>query len=578
MKKLFLTLFSISTFANAQNDTIWISKFHSLTNKSSAEYFRIIKKIDEKTIQINEYRLDKSKMLEQLCNLNEDKTFNGQATQFFEDGKTAVIFEIKNSAINGKVISFLKNGSKTECIYKDNMLFDGNIIFETKGLYAQHIAKNGLPVVNKYYNIDKENSGYVETFVNGIKTRKSFDKNGKIIGVAIYNKDHEVVNGILGEYSYDSPLVLEKLDHYKNKEITQEVFYLKNGNIREIKTFNPIDKSERLETFDNNGIKIGILTGAHGTPTLNGKSYLYNLTSQSKEVPEDLIIYKNGNYFQKVQYDKKGLKKIQIDYDEHGTEKYRIYYDISGKINSKLTYSEPGKEENGLKINDNHVQEFKNGMLISDKEFYNTGELFSDEKAKIITYFDKKGNKIGSIIFKKTENDFFEQPYDGIVYSYSNNYDTFSGYRKYKKGVIIEEVSYFLDNHLKNIIKEQKLYEDKLFDPTSAYTNKGIPIKEIRNFENGNKKFEYTDSKGYPNGEFYKIVSFHPSGKKIGEYDKNKKEGTQCFYYDQESDDLQSIETYKNGKLQHEKKFHQTKNFFGNIVTRIELFEEIVHF
>ena len=130
--------------------------------------------------------------------------------------------------------------------------------------------------------------------------------------------------------------------------------------------------------------------------------------------------------------------------------------------------------------------------------------------------------------------------------------------------MIVKKIAYF--------------YKDKLFDSESSYTNKGISINKVQNFENGNKKFEYTDYKGYPDGEFYKIISFDSLGKKIGEFDKNKNEGTQCFYYDQESDDLQSIETYKNGKLQYEKRFHQTKNFFGNIVTKIELFEEIIHF
>ncbi len=577
MKKLFLTLFSISTFAFAQNDTIWMSKFHSLTTKQSAEYFRIIKKNDQKTIQINEYRLDKSKMLEQLCNLNEDKTFNGQATQFFENGKTAVIYEIKNSAINGKVISFLKNGSKTECIYKNNMLFDGNIIFETKGLYAQHIAKNGLPVVNKYYSLDNENSGYVETFINEIKTCKSFDKNGKIIGEAIYNKDFEVVSGILGEYSHDSPLRLEKIVYYKNKSIIKEVSLIENGKIRDVLTINPKDKSQILETYDNNGLKIGVLTLDEVSIPLHGKSYTYESFSYNKQMPKSLDTYNGFKLLQSIEFDKNGIKKIQIDNNENGNCIGRTYYDTSGKITSKLTYSEPGKEEDGLKINDNHIQEFKNGKLISDKEFYNTGEIFSDEKADVITYFDKKGNKIGTIIGKKSENEFYLQPYDGIIYSYSKEYDTFSGYKKYKKGIIIEEVGYFLDNHLKNIIKKQKFYEDKRNGPVS-YTNEGIPIKEIRNFENGNKKFEYTNYQGNYDGEFYKIISFDSSGKKIGEFDKNKNEGTQCFYYDQESDDLQSIETYKKGKLQYEKKFHQTKNFFGNIVTKIELFEEIVHF
>ncbi len=133
------------------------------------------------------------------------------------------------------------------------------------------------------------------------------------------------------------------------------------------------------------------------------------------------------------------------------------------------------------------------------------------------------------------------------------------------------------DDKLKNVIKEQKFYEDKLFDPTSAYTNEGIPIKKIQNFENGVKKFEYTDYQGYPSWESNKIISFDASEKKIGEFDKNKKDGTQCFYYDQESDDLESIETYKNGKKVYEKKFHQTKNFFGNIITKIELFEEFYY-
>ena len=347
----------------------------------------------------------------------------------------------------------------------------------------------------------------------------------------------------------------------------------KIGTTSLIKTYNI--KGTTIETFDKNGNKIGTLSGQDGDGTLQGQLYIFS--SDNKETPESMTVYKNGNAIQETKYDKKGFKKIQIDCDENGIAIGRSYYDTSGKITSKLTYSEPGREENGLKISDNHVQEFINGKLISDKEFYNTGEVFSDEKADIITYFDKKGKVIGNIIAKQNENQLYKQPYEGSVYSYSSEYDTFNSYRKYKKGVIVEEVKYFLDNHLKNEIKEQKFYQDKLFDPTSAYTNKGIPIKEIQNFENGSKKFEYTDYQGYPSGEFYKIVSFDASGKKTGEYDKKKNEGTQCFYYDQESDDLESIETYKNGKKIYEKKFHQTKNFFGNIITKIDLFEEIFY-
>lgn len=123
MKKLLFILLAISTFANAQNDTIWMSKFNSMTTKHSAEYFRIIKKINEKSFLINDYRLNKTKILEQTCNINEDKTFDGKDTNFFEDGKTVSIFEIKNSYINGRAISFLKSGSKTECIYKNNIPF-----------------------------------------------------------------------------------------------------------------------------------------------------------------------------------------------------------------------------------------------------------------------------------------------------------------------------------------------------------------------------------------------------------------------------------------------------------------------
>ena len=570
MKKIVLFLFLSHLFCHAQNDTIWMSKFHSLTTKQTAEYFRIIKKIDQKTIQINEYRLDKSKILEQLCNLNEDKTFNGQATQFFEDGKTAVIYEIKNNAINGKVTSFLKNGSKTECTYKNNMLFDGTIIFEDNGIYAQHIAKNGLPVVNKYYNLGKENSGYIETFIDGIKTRKSFDKNGKIIAEAIYNKDDEVVSGILGEHN-GTTLVLQKLTHYKNKEITKEITLLKNGTIREIETYNLTNQSRVTETFDNNGVKVGSFTSTSGTKNLQEKMYSYE-SSTNKAIPKSLDTYKSGNLLQSIVFNEKGIKKCLIDFDEHGTAKYREYYDTYGKITSKLIYTKPGIPKEGLLIEDNKVIEYKEGKITSDKEFYKSGEIFSDRKDDSTRFYDKNGNQIGEIIYNN------ETPYEGTDYSYYLNIDAFFGYMKYTKGVVVEEVSYFFDNHLKYVIKEQKFYKDKLFDSESSYTNKGISINKVQNFENGNKKFEYTDYKGYPDGEFYKIISFDSLGKKIGEFDKNKNEGTQCFYYDQESDDLQSIETYKNGKLQYEKRFHQTKNFFGNIVTKIELFEEIIHF
>ncbi len=569
MKKLLFILLAISTFANAQNDTIWMSKFNSMTTKHSAEYFRIIKKINEKSFLINDYRLNKTKILEQTCNINEDKTFDGKDTNFFEDGKTVSIFEIKNSYINGRAISFLKSGSKTECIYKNNIPFEGSITFQEKGYCVQHIAKNGLPLSDKYYNDDNENSGYVDTFLNGIKTRKSFDKNGIIIGEAIYDKENNVVSGIEGQYSFEAPLVLHKLIHYKNKKIVKEVFLLNNGNKREIKTYN-INKTETTETFDNNSVKVGTLTEKDGIPILQGKRYSY-YDPLFKEIPESLITYKQGKFFEEIVYDKKAVIKIKIDYNEQGYFKNKTHYDKNGKIIGKLSqFGEGGI--NGLDIHGNHFVEYKNGKKISDKEFYNSGELLSSEINNIITYLDKKDQKIGEIDGNfKRDGEFYNSPYEGIVYSYSDNNDCLSGYRKYKKGVLVEGVNYFYES-CNYIIENQKFYSDK----QEAYnTYYGAPIKQIKYFKNGMKKIEFLDYIG--NEEFGKIIYYDPTGKKIGEYDKNKNEGTKCFYYDQESEDLESIETYKNGKLQNEKKFHQTKNFFGNIVTKIELFEEIDH-
>ncbi len=314
-KTLFLLL--LTSLVSAQNDTIWMSKFNSLTTKNSAEYYRFINKKNPKIVQISDFKLDGKKISEQTCNLNEDKTFDGQLIEFFDDGKTAVISEIKNSAINGKVTSFLKNGSKTECIYKNNMQFDGKIIFETDNQFIELVAKLGMPVSRKYYNINNPNSGYIESFNNGIKSQKSFDNTGKIIGEAFYNKENEVENGILGEYSYEAPLVLEKLVHYKNREIVKEVLYLKNGNIREIITYNLKDKSSIIETFDNNGLKKGTLTGSNGTPTFIGTCYSYSIFSYDKETPESLDTYK-GNIVQSFVLDKNGKKKSKIDYDKSG--------------------------------------------------------------------------------------------------------------------------------------------------------------------------------------------------------------------------------------------------------------------
>lgn len=555
-KTLFLLLFT--SLVSAQNDTIWINSKGQLASKTTAELFRIIKKTAPLTFEISDYNLKNILVLSQKCSIDENKLVTGTFSKFYDNGKIKMEGNIQKGILNGSFFTYLNDGTKNKALFKNELMFDGKTLLEnSKDCHRELIVEKGVEILEKNYNKNNRNSGY-----EIIKKTKyiSYHKN-KIIGQGILNQSGDKISGAFGKYyTNGNEMYLNNLDFYNNKrEKYKEVFYYENGNKRQENNLGFNQNIESTNYFDEQGQKIG---------TLNcDLNQTYERQYDGQHItfdPDNKLVYiknyKKGILEQAKEY-KNGVKIRCIKFNDSGNRLYEENYNQKGIIESKLSYSDYNNQpENGTKYEDYTVTEYKNFEIVSHKQYYKSGELFSDLVNNNMFYFDENGLKIGTLTYSITRIDMQISTADKVDYKYpyqGTEYECIDGmlscYKKYENGWLIEKGTF---NDKKKLIKKQ------VFHPENNFQKEMILY-----YENGLKKIVKLFSSDEAE---LSAVYYDRKGSEISTYDFVTKTGTLIFYND--SDDIDQEFSYLNGKIISNKEYVETYNKNG-FINKLDFFE-----
>ena len=558
--KYFLSLLVVLNYfvTNAQNDTIWLSDNGSLSFKKEAKYFRFIKK-NKDNYSISDYYLNGNKKLQQNFKINNDKTFTGEFNLYYPDGNLLLQQNIVNNIIEGACKSYLKDGTKNESIFKNNNIFDGKFLIETETVVYETIAKDGVVLLKKSYNKGNLNSGDMIEYING-KVKRTAYNNNKIAAESFLNNFGLVENGVDYEfYPFESSYKLYVLRFVKNsKEYKNQVFY-ENGSLQCEGNISLINKTENF--YNNKGIKIGtLITGIGKNSSLNGTKVDFDSNGEVIEISK-YIDWINTESTEFVN----GLKTKLVRRDKSNKEIYNENYDSKGKIISKLFYDLKSKlPANGTQILPYKITEYKNKVIISQKEHYKSGKLFSEIIKDERIFYDEKGKEIGRLshynLDQVGENVEFYHNYEYYLNrkKFILNEGKCTGYEVYKNKSKIEKIVYFEKSDIENSI-----YRHSFYLPEIENTYIQRPIKIIEYYDTGQKRQEEIAN---DDGDILLTTVFDINGKVMGKYDNLSFTG-EVFY------DNGSIKKYKNGDLIYEKDYHGTYNING-FVDELDFFTE----
>ena len=558
--KYFLNLLVVLNYfaTNAQNDTIWLSDNGSLSLKKEAKYFRFIKK-NKDNYTINDYFSNGNKKLQQNFKINNDKTFTGELNSYYPNGNLLLQQNIVSNTIEGACKSYLKDGTKKESIFKNNNIFDGKFLIETETEVYETIAKDGVVLLKKYYNKGNLNSGEVTEYING-KVKKTVYNNNKIAAESFLDNYGFVENGVNYHfYPFENSYKLYELSFVKNrKEYKNQVFY-KNGSLQCEKNISLINETENF--YDNKGIKIGtLITGIGKNSSLNGTKVDFDTNGEIIEISKyiDWINTESSEFIN-------GLKTKLIRRDKSNQPIYNENYDSNGKIISKLFYDLKSKlPANGTLILPYKITEYKNKVIISQKEHYKSGKLFSEIIKDERIFYDEKGKEMGKLshynLDQVGENIEFYHNYEYYLNGkkFILNEGKCTGYEVYKNKSKIEEIVYSEKSDIENTI-----YRHSFYVPKSENTYSQRPIKIIEYYNTGQKRKEEIVN---DDGDILRTTVFDINGRVMGKYDNLSFTG-EVFYDDG------SIKKYKNGDLIYEKKYHGTYNVNG-FVDKLGFFTE----
>jgi uncharacterized protein len=563
MKKklpLFISILFICSNIVAQNDTIWLGIYKEVTTKDAARFYRKIQSINDSTFQITEYYLNGSKVLEGKSKTNsETPIFDGEVINYYESGKVAFSNQYVNGVYEGISYSYLKDGTKTEGVFKNNSFYEGKLIYENEGILYEHQAKEGKNIYAKVYNVNNPNSGYEYTYENGLLNRKiSYDNNGKIVGEVTFDDKLEPVDGDLGIYSLTGLLKLKSLERYKNKNILKTIAFYDNGSKKSVTITNTNSRS--TDYFDPNEIKIATfeekLIDEVFTPYA-GSQYLFYNEPEKEDIIAEITEYKEGVTIMRTSFNSLGKKLSTIKFKENYTPSYIENYDAKGNIESTLTYS----EEDSLPLTGELREPFvttiyKDKKVISKKTYYTSGKIYSDLQNNVCTYYDQKGNKMGTLsYYDKFNNGNFDSPETGTEFYLTDNKKV-TGYDLYDEGKLSERVVFNPDFENKNVYFNHYFYDKN--------ENK---YKEINYFKDGSKKSEILFENNLPE----KAIFLDKSGKKLASYNYNLIDGTEYKYFEN-SDEIEYIKSYRNQNLVYEKIY---KREISETKDEIHIYKEI---
>ena len=546
-KTIIAALLLLSGYAYSQ-DTLWINRYYEPTPKELAKYFRIDRKDKNGTFLSTEYYRNGTKKAERFTAEKNSSLFNGPAKFYSQNGQLSLTANYIDGIIEGPVTSYLKDGSKLEVVFKDNMLYNGKITFEEDDNSFTLEAKDGQFLYSEVYPVK-----------NPKLRQKNFYEGTQLVRQISHNKDGDLIsdvtltgytiqNGLEAIYNY-SPFFLSTVSKYADGKVTEVTAFYKNG---AVKSHSVKDKTSQRYTiyYHPDGSQAGELTEQldeydYSSPQ-DGIQLHYFYDNQEEGKDQDIVEtyseYKDGALVKTKKYRPDGsLLKTDL-YNDGGMIMTTDNYDRFGKISSSLSYDPDSSNPlDGTEIADNIIRIYKAGIIISETIYYSNQKPFKKFEGKTAVFFDKKGKNIGTLTYSDSYSPGnYDTPADGILYTMYN--DVINDAYEYKGGT-----------YAKSIVYNKTISDELRPEKVSFYKNERLS-KDISYYKNGKIKSDITYGTYDPEmGIFY-----NEKGKKISEYDYVKQNGTLYTFFEG-SDDIQSIQKYANGKLLYEKLY--TVNF-----------------
>jgi uncharacterized protein len=564
MKKFFTLLVIINfSFSNAQNDTIWLNDYKEIASKDGAKYFQKVKKVKDSLYNITQFTLKGIKILDGNSKTDSSTFFHGEVNNYYDDGKIAYMQTYRNGSYEGKSVSYLKDGTKSEGVFKDNMLYDGKIVYEVNDDIYEYEVVQGLRNYDRIYSKFNPLGGYKSFYEdNRLAKQISYNDKGENIGEATFGENYSDVDGVLGYYNYN-PTSLNTLTYYKNQKVEKTDSFYKNGKVKSTQKIEIGFKTTQY--FDINGTDIGSLTEKEISTDYyapeEGSQVNFGYLPENIDYIDTINYYERSKIIKTTTYDKLGNKLKQVKFNDNSYAVFAENYDKSGKVESTLTYGgEYNEPVDGKLIEDNATTIYKDKTIISKIVKYKSGKTFSNLDKGIASFYDQKGVLMSTLsYYDKYNSGKISDPKNGIEYTMYD--DNISGYNKYVEGNLSEIGSYNIN------FKDIKILESQV-----TYNAAVMVIKDLSFFKNGKKKIEKIQNGGY---SVLKEIAYNDKGAIVAEFDNINQEGTQYTYFGG-SDDIESIKTYKNKILSYEKQFKST--YGENYNNKITLVKEIDYF
>ena len=538
MKTLVFITITLLSFTKivAQNDTIWFNNSWKKTTKEQAEFYRPTPKKVGDLFLVKDYYINDNLQMQCYSLELETMLYHGTTTWYQEDGSILKQATYKNNRLHGKLISF-DNKKEYVAEFKDGEIVKGSIKYQHANIIEIINYKNYLKTKQSYFFTRPKMQLQQQIFYDSLNNysqnnkqllKKFYDKNGTYIGQLTYN-GYSPITGV--DVSYHSlGNNIESITHYSNTKITSSNMYYRNGEPRILQTKNPT----KISFYDTKGKTLGELYYK------NNKKYngtLISFFSLYKDDPEGVID-------QKTTYALGAVVKKESFYANGQLKVEKIFNSETNYIEKETSYLENGEligaleykgiyPENGIRIEKNFKEWYKNGKLIKLIKYYHKTDLvFSKQELDKVTYFSKDQSVLGVLEIDSSAT--YLKPLNGKEIIFNGKF--ISSIKEYKDAFLLKETNtiYNSDN-------------EKHFKTTTFYNQKSNRTREIRYFSNGNKQSDFN----YKGG----LVKFYDKDEnQISTYDFNTKTGTLYDYFNN-SDQINKITSRKNGEIITEKVF-----------------------
>ncbi|EHO13904.1 toxin-antitoxin system YwqK family antitoxin [Myroides odoratimimus] len=546
IKKIFslAILFSTPMFSQVARDTIWVDSYDYVTARKNAESFKIAKDIKgEPTLKSIEVYNAASKKIESKGKgtLQEggQVLYTGAVNYYNKEGKIDATYTYDQDNMIAKAETIdPRNGNKYICTYSDNMIQDGQAIYNWQGTYIYVEAEGGI--YTRYEIINPKNEkNYIAYFFdenNYITGEKYFDINGEVKQQATYSGGTPY-DGYVTALDYDS-FTVQSISEYGEGTMISTVAYYTTGKVKSKST--TVANVTTDVYYDQAGKEMGTFTSKledDGYSTYQeGTNYIFNTYDSHPDEIYSIYTYKqNVPVLVKEYYTfpkKNAVKSITYSNEESYIQKVE-YFNEDGSSKGQITYNEDGyTPKEGTMIVGNVSSIYKNSKLVERTETYENGKVFEVTKNNTSVYYDQKGKEIGRIDFK------LDPIYGSMSYITGTRYvlsnDLISTVAKYEKELLVYQADYDTN-------------ADKAVLSTESYYSNNALIKEVEYHDNGKKAKVSTYS---PNSYSYtpvKETHFDKTGKEIGTYDYIAQTGTRIeLSYDKQ---VTSIEKLQDGNL-----------------------------